>query len=294
MGAIVERTTADSEHVERYYTNGYRSVEAFLAEWRDAKLRIFEPNALVSIEQGPITATQKERREGKRGLIKWLVESHGYRDIDYFEFGVMSCRTFNRVIEWTPSSESKFYGFDTFDGLPEPWVRERKDGSLWVGRSTGDLKAVGKPAVYDERATLFKGLFQDTLPAALAHAFPKGRDSSRSLILNVDSDLYSSALYVLTNMHTLLRSGDYVYFDEFFDSLNEFAAFNDYIRSYNAKEWFVPVARAYDGIVFRVDIPNASTPTEVVDQQTTQFLDRIRAWALARISLLKPNDPGRP
>ena len=113
------------------------------------------------------------------------------------------------------------------------------------------------------------------------------------MVLNIDSDLYSSALYALTSMHVLLRSGDYVYFDEFFDSLNEFSAFNDYIRSYNTKSWFVPVARAYDGMLFRIEIPEAEKPAEVIDQRSTKFLERLKAYARARVSLLKANDPGR-
>jgi hypothetical protein len=51
----------------------------------------------------PIARTQKERREAKRGLLFWLMESIGRQPIDYFEFGVMSCRTFGRVIEWAPN-----------------------------------------------------------------------------------------------------------------------------------------------------------------------------------------------
>ena len=293
MAAIVEKLPTDEAHVSRYYANGYRNIEAFLAETTRFSIRLFEPNPAVAIERGTINATQKERREGKRGLMKWLVESFGRADFDYFEFGVMSCGTFNRVIEWTANSECKFYGFDTFDGLPEPWVRIRKDGSLWTGRDVGDLKSVGAPAVYDSRALLFKGLFQDTLPEALGRAFPNGRKPTRSLVLNIDSDLYSSALYALTSMHLLLRSGDFIYFDEFFDPLNEFSAFNDYIRSYNTKAWFVPVARAYDGMLFRVEIPKIEAPAEIIDQRSTRFLDRLRAHVLARISLLKPNDPGR-
>jgi len=131
------------------------------------------------------------------------------------------------------------------------------------------------------------------LPDALGRAFPHGRKPSRSMVLNIDSDLYSSALYALTSMHVLLRSGDYVYFDEFFDSLNEFSAFNDYIRSYNTKSWFVPVARAYDGMLFRIEIPEAEKPAEVIDQRSTKFLERLKAYARARVSLLKANDPGR-
>jgi O-methyltransferase len=289
MAAIVEKLPADDPEISRYYANGYRSIDAFLAEAKQFPVRLFEPNATAT----RATATHKERREGKRGLVKWLLESLSRTDFDYFEFGVMSCGTFNRVIEWTPNSESKFYGFDTFDGLPEPWVRIRKDGSLWTGRDIGDLKSASPPAVYDARAMLFKGLFQDTLPDALGRAFSHGRTPGRAMVLNIDSDLYSSALYALTSMHVLLRSGDYVYFDEFFDPLNEFSAFNDYIRSYNTKAWFVPIARAYDGMLFRIDIPETETPADVIDQRSTRFLERLKAYVRARVSLLKANDPGR-
>ena len=172
-------------------------------------------------------------------------------------------------------------------------MRARKDGSLWTGRDIGDLKPASPPAVYDERATLFKGLFQEPCRKRSSGLFPWADEPDRLMVLNIDSDLYSSALYALTSMHPLLRSGDYIYFDEFFDALNEFSAFNDYIRSYNTKSWFMPVARAYDGILFRIEIPEAETPAELIDRRSTKFLDRMRAYVRARVSLLKPNDPGR-
>lgn len=294
MPAIVEKAPRDEDEAGRYFANGYRNVGGFLAETKHLSLRLFEPDPARSVDgDGRTFASQKERRLGKRGLIKWLLESFGQREIDYFEFGVMSCGTFNRVLEWSPNSESKFFGFDTFEGLPEPWVRTRRDGSLAVARDTGDLKSANPPAVYDERAVLFKGVFQDTLPEALERAFPLGQRTERPMVLNIDSDLYSSALYALTSMHPLLRSGDHVYFDEFFDPLNEFAAFNDYIRSYNSKGWFVPVARAYDGVLFRIEIPEAQVPAETIDRRSTHFLARMKAYVRARASLWKPNDPGR-
>ena len=124
MAAIVEKLPTDEEHVARYYAGGYRSIDAFLAEAKRFPIRLFEPNPAVSIDRGADRRSlRRSGAQGKRGLMKWLIESLGSADFDYFEFGVMSCGTFNRVIEWTPNSESRFYGFDTFDGLPEPWVR---------------------------------------------------------------------------------------------------------------------------------------------------------------------------
>ena len=89
-------------------------------------------------------------------------------------------------------------------------------------------------------------------------------------------------------MHPLLRSGDYIYFDEFFDALNEFAAFNDYIRAYNAKDWFAPVARSYDGLLFRVALPQPSEgAASVIERRTTSYLERLKAHARARASMWK-------
>jgi hypothetical protein len=289
--AVVRSEPGLEEHAASYNSSGYSSVSQFLAETKGFDLRLFEPNSACSIDSGVIECTQKERREGKRGLLFSLLQSIGRKPIDYFEFGVMNCNTFNRVIEWTPSREARFYGFDTFQGLPEPWVRELRHG-VGLGRRAGDLKAVHAPAVYDRRATLFKGLFQDSLPEALQLAFPNGRQLERPTFVNIDSDLYSAALFALTSMHPLLRSGDYVYFDEFFDALNEFSAFNDYIRAYATKSWFVPVARAYDGMLFRVELPPQPS-TEQLNKRTTSFLDRMKAHLRTRISLRKPYNPGR-
>ncbi len=291
MVAIVQKAQGLDAHAASYNAGGYSGVDDFLTAARAFDLRLFEPNRSVSIDHGRITCTQKERREGKRGLFFWLLDSVGREPIDYFEFGVMSCKTFNRVIEWTPNVDARFYGFDTFEGLPEPWVREFGDGPVGVARAAGELKAAYPPAVYDARATLFKGLFQDTLPEALQAAFPAGRQARRPLFVNIDSDLYSAALYVLTNMHALLRSGDYVYLDEFFDALNEFSAFNDYIRSFGTRSWFIPVARAYDGMLFRIDLPPQQA-TEVIDRRSTSALSRLQSLLRARLSLRKSKGIG--
>lgn len=278
-------------HAESYYSNGYSSVKEFLAEAARHDLRIFDKRGQTALGDSRLNCSPAELREAKRSLSHWLIKKVDDRPFDYFEFGVMSCRTFHRVIEWTSNKQARFYGFDTFTGLPEPWVRELPDGSVHEGRSAGELKSAHPPAVYDRRAKLFKGLFQETLPDALQIAFPEGRQADRPLIINVDSDIYSAALFCLTSMHTLLRSGDYLYFDEFFDTLNEFAAFNDYIRAYEAKSLFVPIARAHDGMLFRVELPPQPV-IEVVDKRTTAFLDRMRAYLQAKMLARKSRIPG--
>jgi hypothetical protein len=288
MAHFVREIAGFEAHAEDYYASGYRDLDAFEAALQSVALTRFEDEGA---DEEPLT--QKERRRGKRGLMRWIFEKIGGAPLDYFEFGVMDCKTFNRVVELTPNGAARFYGFDTFEGLPEPWVMERSE-AVGVGRAAGELKAVNAPAVFDARATLFKGLFQETLPDALTLAFPEGRKDARPLFLNIDSDLYTSALYALTSMHWLLRGGDHVYFDELFDSMNEFAAFNDYVRAYNTKAWFVPVARAYDGLLFRIEPPPADAEGRaIIEKRTTGFLARAKAYARTRASLLKPANRGR-
>jgi O-methyltransferase len=58
-------------------------------------------------------------------------------------------------------------------------------------------------------------------------------DSENTLIINIDADLYSSALFVLTMSYKILKKGSIVIFDEFSSMLHEFRAFEDYCKAYN-------------------------------------------------------------
>jgi O-methyltransferase len=50
--------------------------------------------------------------------------------------------------------------------------------------------------------------------------------------VNIDCDLYSSALYCLTKIDPFLSKGTILIFDEFGEVLHEFRAACDYISSY--------------------------------------------------------------
>ena len=139
--------------------------------------------------------------------------------IDYLEFGVHEGRSilhFARQNRWI---NSRFFGFDTFTGLPEDWNSDFRRGHFDTGGVT--------PPTDDPRVKFVVGLFQDTLPEFLAGFRPENR-----LIVNIDCDLYSSALYCLTKLDPLLPKGTVVIFDEFGELLHEFRAANDYLASY--------------------------------------------------------------
>jgi hypothetical protein len=56
-----------------------------------------------------------------------------------------------------------------------------------------------------------------------------------SRFLNIDRDLYSSALYCLTKLDAVVASGTIIVFDEFGSVLHEFRAVHDYLASYRRK-----------------------------------------------------------
>jgi O-methyltransferase len=142
----------------------------------------------------------------------------GAGPIDYLEFGVHEGAS---IREWTHlnrSPESRFVGFDSFEGLPQAW------DYLEAGAfSTG-----GKvPNIDDARATFVRGWFQDTLGQFLDGFVARSR-----LVVNNDSDLYSSTLFMLTKLDALLIPGTIVFFDEFDDVQHEFRAMVDYADAY--------------------------------------------------------------
>ncbi len=143
------------------------------------------------------------------------------RPIDYLEFGVGEGRSLRLWSEVNRNRDSRFYGFDSFYGLPEDWE--------WAlgGMSKGAYSTNGRaPAIDDERVSCIAGLFQDSLPGFLKQFTPRN-----ALIVHLDCDLYTSTLYCLTQLDSILQ-GAAVIFDEFDNLLHEFAAFRDYASSY--------------------------------------------------------------
>lgn len=98
------------------------------------------------------------------------------------------------------------YGFDSFGGLPEDWRPGFPAGKFG---SVGRVPPTFAPPLRG-RLELVQGLFEHSLPPFLR------RCSGPVALLHIDSDLYSSAAFVLT---TLLRArrlvaGSVVVFDE--------------------------------------------------------------------------------
>lgn len=146
----------------------------------------------------------------------------GRNAMDFLEFGVHLGGSLRRWCEINGSPDARFFGFDSFEGLPEDWNRGAKKGAY---NAKGQVPQIGDP-----RVQFVVGWFQETLPAFLL-----GFRARNRLVIHNDSDLYSSTLYCLTMLNSLMVPGTLVIFDEFYDPVNEYKALHDYVVAYRRK-----------------------------------------------------------
>lgn len=143
-------------------------------------------------------------------------------ELSYLEFGVSKGESLQYWSDLNKEGGSRFWGFDTFTGLPESW----DVFTTTVAENAFSMN--GKPPeINDDRISFVKGLFQDTLGDFLETFEPNGR-----LIIHHDADLYTSTLYVLCETNYIVKPGTILIFDEFSSVLHEFRAWEDYCTAY--------------------------------------------------------------
>jgi O-methyltransferase len=140
--------------------------------------------------------------------------------IDYFEFGVWQGAATDAWRKLNTHPDSRFVGFDTFEGLPEDWEDGHPKGTFNTGGAI--------PNIDDARVSFVKGLFQDTLRDFLDNFTARNR-----LVINVDCDLYSATLFVLGTLDKHFVPGTIIIFDDFYSMNHETKAFIDYDRSFS-------------------------------------------------------------
>ncbi len=170
-------------------------------------------------------ADEPEQRYDKRErLFQFVLDSENLEGpIDYLEFGVAEGKSFLWWLAHNEDPSSRFVGFDTFSGLPEDFG-PIKAGSFDTGGSV--------PATDDPRAQFVAGYFQKTLQPFLEDANLGSRDPKRKLVVHLDADLYTSTLYVLTQIARVLRPDDILLFDEFGVPMHEFKAFSEFAKAF--------------------------------------------------------------
>ena len=158
--------------------------------------------------------------------------------IEYLEFGVAGGSSFRWWVEHNTNPQSRFHGFDTFEGLPEAWG-PFKAGDMSTGSKEPDIK--------DGRVKFYKGLFQQTLPG-----FIQQYNSTNRKVVHMDADLYTSTLFTLTSLAPLLKKGDIILFDEYLVPSHEFLAFDNFIKSYYINTEFIGAANNYLFTAFKI------------------------------------------
>lgn len=120
------------------------------------------------------------------------------------ECGVWQAFTTNIIGKAHP--ERHMYGFDSFRGLPEDWVRGDRNITTAFFNKGGNLPGV------PPNVKLVPGWFNETLPP-----FVKEHSTDAIAYLHVDCDIYSSTVTVLTTLAPLLRPGTIIVFDDMFN-----------------------------------------------------------------------------
>lgn len=151
--------------------------------------------------------------------------------IDYFEFGVCGGLSFKWWLEHNKQANSRFFGFDTFEGLPEAFGPFGK-GSMAVALESLDI--------HDPRARFYKGLFQDTLIPFLDQY-----ENGRRKLIHMDADLFSATIFSLSQLYRYLNDGDIILFDEFAVPKHEFMAFKIFTESFYVKYEVIGAANNY-------------------------------------------------
>jgi len=159
----------------------------------------------------------------------------------YLEFGVASGHSFSWWLSHNTHPESRFFGFDTFEGLPENWGGYRKGDMAYETGSTG---------LGDRRAHLVKGTFQDTLTPFMEEH--RGSLKETRKLIHLDADLFSSTLFVLSQLYPWLQPGDLILFDEFNVANHEFFAYKIFTESFYVNLKLIGAQNNYYQTAFEV------------------------------------------
>lgn len=157
------------------------------------------------------------------------------------EFGVYKGDSINMLAKLAP--ERKFWGFDSFEGLPEQWTIESKKGAFDVG---GKLPAVRK------NVSLVKGFYSSTLPK-----FAADNKTEAVAFAHVDCDLYSATKDIFEHLGARFRPGTVIVFDEFYNYpdwlWHEYKAWMEFVEQRQVKFTYIGFIRIGTQVAVRID-----------------------------------------
>ena len=158
---------------------------------------------------------------------------------DYYEFGLFRGYAFLQAYNYSNElniDNIHFYGFDSFEGLPEATGIDEADGRFFQGQFSCSKENVEKNLKLNgmdmSKTTLVEGFYSDSLTEQLReeHEFNKA-----SVIL-MDCDLYSSTIEALTWVTPYIQNNTIILFDDWFsygesDELGQQKAMQDFLEA---------------------------------------------------------------
>lgn len=181
----------------------------------------------------PMQAPRQLKRDGLEAFRDLVRDTIGNGPITYLEFGVGVGTSLRAMLTRFTHQDARFYGFDSFDGLPEGWAP-----SSIVDLPRGAFSTQGAvPELGDCRVVLVRGWFQNSLPPFLA----TGQIGGPSIhVVHFDADLYSSTSFLLSTLWHHLPEYHFV-MDEFM--YDEIVALRDFALGYPVEIEFIAECR---------------------------------------------------
>jgi hypothetical protein len=171
-------------------------------------------------ERAPfVTERQQQGRfEFMRDAAGYIYTSGGGGD--YHEYGCFSLNTFRMFLTWAsifPIEITKFWAFDSFQGLPEPdegMVRQEwKAGAMCISQDQF-WATIKQHGLFLDRIKTVPGYYNESLTSELQAKFV---ESERKIaMVTIDCDFYSSAVPVFKFIEPLLQEGSLIYLDDYF------------------------------------------------------------------------------
>lgn len=163
---------------------------------------------IINAIEGARTSAQFEREHllgvapcKRRRELFQLALSHAPEKGLLLEFGTYNGDSINLLSKLRTGA--KFFGFDSFQGLPEGWT---------AGTRAAGLSTHGRLPRVRGNVELVVGFFEDSLPK-----FLERHPDDHVAFVHIDCDLYSSTRTVLRSLQPRLQAGTVLLFDEYYN-----------------------------------------------------------------------------
>ena len=177
------------------------------------------------------------RKQLLKFALKEYVKNSEYKDKLFLEFGTYKGKSINFCSSLIP--EAKFYGFDSFEGLPESF-------SIWK-RGRFDIKS--KLPKVNKNVSLIKGYFNETLPKFLEE------HKEKAAFIHIDCDLYSSTKTIFENIYDRIIPNTIIQFDEYYNypgwRNHEFKAFQEFCKKYSVEYEYIGISHMQVAVVIK-------------------------------------------